>query len=268
MSWPKVNNALNSTTNQLGANDWANLISDYYNGIDIGLIDPSKKPIIGTLTTFKFEKLVLQDTDGSHTAVISLDDIDTGSNRTIRFRRQVNPYESDWVLMESNPATIRNKSLINPQITFDQQVVITGGTSPRTVMTFLSNGNIDFNDTILGSIVLDNDSGTGNGLSIWDSNYSHKYLIGSNNITANRTISLPLMITNGDFVVTNAEQTLENKSLTAPIMSTFFDMVRITIPSDPTINNGRFYNKQIDSNNDGYFVKIKKNGSFQEIQIA
>jgi len=42
----------------------------------------------------------------------------------------------------------------------------------------------------------------------------------------------------------------------------------MTAPVNPAANDGRFYTKQIDTNNDGFFVKIKKNGSFQEIQIA
>jgi hypothetical protein len=42
----------------------------------------------------------------------------------------------------------------------------------------------------------------------------------------------------------------------------------MTAPANPSTNDARFYTKQIDSNNDGYFMKIKKNGSFVEVQIA
>ena len=39
---------------------------------------------------------------------------------------------------------------------------------------------------------------------------------------------------------------------------------RITIPADPAANKGSFYVKQIDANNDGLFVKLKKNGVYVE----
>jgi len=41
-----------------------------------------------------------------------------------------------------------------------------------------------------------------------------------------------------------------------------------TAPADPAASNGRVYLKTIDSNNDGLFIKVKKNGAFQEVQIA
>ena len=48
----------------------------------------------------------------------------------------------------------------------------------------------------------------------------------------------------------------------------YFDMQTQTAPSSPATDNGRFYVKTIDSNNQGFFVKIKKNGAFEEVQIA
>jgi hypothetical protein len=47
----------------------------------------------------------------------------------------------------------------------------------------------------------------------------------------------------------------------------FFDITRMTAPANPNANDGRIYAKQIDSNNDGLFCKIKKAGSFVEVQI-
>ena len=46
------------------------------------------------------------------------------------------------------------------------------------------------------------------------------------------------------------------------------DFDKISIPSDPSANHGRVYVKQIDANNDGLFIKVKKAGSFVEVQIA
>ena len=48
----------------------------------------------------------------------------------------------------------------------------------------------------------------------------------------------------------------------------YFDMQVQTAPADPAASNGRVYLKTIDSNNDGLFIKVKKNGAFQEVQIA
>jgi hypothetical protein len=48
----------------------------------------------------------------------------------------------------------------------------------------------------------------------------------------------------------------------------YFDMTRMTAPANPSANDGRFFIEQIESNNDGVFVHIKKNGSFQKVQIG
>jgi hypothetical protein len=57
-------------------------------------------------------------------------------------------------------------------------------------------------------------------------------------------------------------------TLTTPTFDSFVDLDRITIPSNPSANKGRVYVKQLDSNNDGVFIKIKKGGSFVEVQIG
>jgi len=46
------------------------------------------------------------------------------------------------------------------------------------------------------------------------------------------------------------------------------DLARVSAPASPATNYGRVYAKQIDSNNDGLFIKIKKAGAFVEVQIA
>lgn len=109
-TWDKITGALGSTTKEIGG-DWANLISDYYNGINIELIDPTKAPVIGTLTRYKFEKFGLYDNDQSHQIVFSVDDIDTGPQRKIKIRRMNNPYEQDYILLENNPAAFINKTI-------------------------------------------------------------------------------------------------------------------------------------------------------------
>ena len=49
----------------------------------------------------------------------------------------------------------------------------------------------------------------------------------------------------------------------------YYDMTVQTKPGNPTANNARFYVKEIDSNNDGLFCIMRKNGSDTiEVQIA
>jgi len=48
----------------------------------------------------------------------------------------------------------------------------------------------------------------------------------------------------------------------------YYDMEIQSKPSDPSADNARFYVKEIDSNNDGLFCLIRKNGAFEETQIV
>ena len=49
----------------------------------------------------------------------------------------------------------------------------------------------------------------------------------------------------------------------------YYDMEVQTKPSNPSADHARFYVKQIDTNNDGLFCIMRKNGSdTQEVQIA
>ena len=108
-TWPKIINPLTTTTAEFGG-EWGNLISDYMNGINIGLLDPTKKPKIGTPTTWKFETLGLLDNDESHKVTFSVDDIDTGVDRKIRIRRLTTGFETDYMMFEGLPQTVLNKT--------------------------------------------------------------------------------------------------------------------------------------------------------------
>jgi hypothetical protein len=75
--------------------------------------------------------------------------------------------------------------------------------------------------------------------------------------------------TSSEVIATNsATATLTNKTLTAPVLDSYVDLDRITIPSSPSANKGRVYVKQLDANNDAVYIIIKKSGSYQEVQIA
>ena len=71
------------------------------------------------------------------------------------------------------------------------------------------------------------------------------------------------------FTTLGGSEILTNKTITNPSLgASYLDVERISAPSSPSTNQGRVYVKQIDSNNDGIFIKIKKAGSFVEVQIA
>jgi len=93
------------------------------------------------------------------------------------------------------------------------------------------------------------------------------YIFTSSAITASRNINLPLLGADDVFVFQDFIQTLTNKTFTAPVQSSYEDFTRTTLPSNPSANFGRMYVKQVDTNNDGLFILLKKAGSYVEIQI-
>lgn len=69
-------------------------------------------------------------------------------------------------------------------------------------------------------------------------------------------------------ITASSTTTFTNKTITNPVFDSYHDISRISIPSNPSANQGRVYVKQIDANNDGIFIQIKKSGSFVEVQLA
>jgi len=109
-TWDKISGAVGSTTTTFGGS-WANLISDYLNGVDLVISDPTKLPKINTLTRFKSGKFGLFDTDESHEVIIYPEDIDDGPQREIIIRRMIDPFEIDHMVLEGNPAVLLNKDI-------------------------------------------------------------------------------------------------------------------------------------------------------------
>ena len=60
----------------------------------------------------------------------------------------------------------------------------------------------------------------------------------------------------------NAVETIQNKTV-----GNHLDFTRVAAPANPPADVGRLYHKQIDANNDGMFVKLKKAGSIVEVRI-
>ena len=67
---------------------------------------------------------------------------------------------------------------------------------------------------------------------------------------------------------TDTTNTLTNKTLTAPAHDSYSEHNTISAPSNPASGKVRLYAKQIDANNDGWFIKEKVNGAVVEIQVA
>ena len=59
-----------------------------------------------------------------------------------------------------------------------------------------------------------------------------------------------------------AVETIQNKTV-----GNHLDFTRVSTPSDPAANVGRLYHRQIDANNDGMFVKLKKAGTIVEVRV-
>lgn len=57
-------------------------------------------------------------------------------------------------------------------------------------------------------------------------------------------------------------------TLTNKTMGDALSFVKIAAPADPTLEQGKLYLKQIDSNNNGVFYKIKKAGAIVEVQLG
>lgn len=100
----------------------------------------------------------------------------------------------------------------------------------------------------------------GNSTPAWD-----ELVIGSSNkvIASDGTDAAWTTLTLSHLPATVLNNTQDNS-----LGAHYFDVTRITAPSNPSANDGRVYVKQIDGNNDGVFVKIKRAGSFTEVQIV
>jgi hypothetical protein len=55
--------------------------------------------------------------------------------------------------------------------------------------------------------------------------------------------------------------------MTNKTIGDYLDFTRVAVPANPPTDVGRLYHRQIDSNNDGIFVKLKKAGAIVEVQV-
>lgn len=276
-TWDKITTAVASTTSEFGGN-WANLISDYFNGVNIVLLDASKAPVIGTLTRFKPEKFGFYDPDESHYLVLSVDDIDTGPVRKVKFRRMNSPFEEDYAVLEGMGQTLLNKtidadlntltnienadvkaaaaiaysklnlttSIVNADINGSAAIVTTKlADSTNFVLTTRANTFGDFDNTFKDNrIKINNPADT------------FAYTIIAAAIAANRNVTLPLLTGNDVFVTEAFAQALTNKTIVAGsntitgIVDTNISAhttTKITTTSKSLLNTAIVYNDQTNS---------------------
>lgn len=92
-------------------------------------------------------------------------------------------------------------------------------------------------------------------------------------ITLRGTTNKTIIYTNatGDFDISENVDIATGKKFKVNGIDVFspIDLDRIaSTPSDPSANKGLVYVKSLDGNNDGIFIKIKKAGAYNEVQIA
>lgn len=221
-SWDKITGALGSTNTTFGGN-WGNLISDFMNGIDVGLSDPTKRPRPNTLTRWKHEKFGLFDGDESHHVLFSVNDIDTGSDRKIVIRRMNSPNETDYMVMENMTQTLKSKSIDSDLNTFsnikNSDIKIGAGITDNKLAQITDksklHSSIVYTDQAnsYGSAVMQ--TFRSQNIRIANPAVSFYYRFVTSAIAAGRDITLPLLTTNDQFTFDAHTTTLTNKTLNA-----------------------------------------------------
>lgn len=76
-------------------------------------------------------------------------------------------------------------------------------------------------------------------LQINDTSANHQYVFAVNELTADRTVTLPLLTGNDEFVFKDHTQTLTNKTLTSPVISSISNTGTLTLPTSTDTLVGR-----------------------------
>jgi len=105
-------------------------------------------------------------------------------------------------------------TLDNPQLNFTIQRDIKYGTSLTYFLRFQTNGIISFSGSAgITEVLIDTASWGGNGLLIWDLDYSHKFKIYAPDIAGDYTLTLPTLTADDTFTSNNTAQNISNKTL-------------------------------------------------------
>jgi hypothetical protein len=249
-TWDKITGGQGSTTSEFGGN-WGNLISDYYNGFNIAITDPTKIPLIGSLTRYKFEKLALFDVDASHYLTFSVDDIDTGPIRKIKFRRMNTPFEEDYAVLEGMPQTILNKT-----IDADLNTIVDIANASIKTAAGIVYSKLNLSNSIVAGDITSNAITT---TKILDANVTLAKLaadsVDSSKIVAGSIVDSDVN-TSAAIVTTKLADSTNFilKTLDNAFGAHFQDFTKMTAPANPGANDIRLYVDTTDTH-----LKIKNN---------
>lgn len=142
----------------------------------------------------------------------------------------------------------------------------------------LGNGNND-HSVIVGNSFINCDSADGN-IRFFSGDdcivSANRFRDGPNRPIQLSTAATNWVITNNDFtgmsntapsIIGTGHKITNNIGYDDSIGAFFLDIEKISTPADPAAEVGRLYFKTIDSNNNGLFIKLKKNGAIVEGQI-
>ena len=161
----------------------------------------------------------------------------------------------DWNIVTGKSYKINNAVVLNAT-TLGTAVVGSSLTSVGTLTGLTIAGAVTLNAT--------------NELRLADTDSSHYVGFKSPaTVTTNKVWTLPSADgTNGQALVTNASGVLSWASAGGAYDHQATTYSVISAPSDPATDKVTIYAKDIDVNNEGLFMKCKKNGSVVEVQVA
>jgi hypothetical protein len=138
---------------------------------------------------------------------------------------------TDTIVVESLAQTLTNKTLTSPVIS---TITNTGTlTLPTSTDTLVGRATTDtLTNKTLTSPVLTTPQ-------INDTSADHQYIIAVNELVADRTVTLPLLTGNDEFTFNSHAQTLTNKTLTSPVISTITNTGTLTLPTSTDTLVGR-----------------------------
>ena len=161
----------------------------------------------------------------------------------------------DWNIVTGKSYKINNAVVLNAT-TLGSSVVGSSLTSVGTLTSLTTSGAVTLNAR--------------NELRLADSDSSHHVGFKSPaTVSSNLVWTLPDADgTNGQALITNASGVLSWASAGGAYDHQATTYSIISVPSNPATDKITVYAKDIDSNNEGLYMKCKKNGSVVEVQIA
>jgi len=193
----------------------------------------------------------------STTTLVGTDTTDTLTNKTLT---------TPIISSISNTGTLTLPTSTDTLVGRDTTDTLTNKTLTTPIISTISN---------TGTITLPTSTDTLVGKATTDT-LTNKTINGDNNTISNLAHgaevdnpSTNVHGVTGNIVGSSDTQTLTNKTLTNPKLgASYLDVDIMSAPSDPSAGSGRIYLRTIDANNDGLFIKVKKAGSFVEVQIG